>query len=92
MQTLAIDRIAPPRRTAVAEPAPLPRRRDACETIHDTVPTLPPAERAALLTRLQAKVSADAFAALLAELRPLLPEPEWARLMSAIAPVPPAAR
>jgi hypothetical protein len=56
------------------------------------IPALPPAERAGMLTRMQREAPPEVFAAVLAGVRPQLAEGAWARLMSAIAPVPPVAR
>jgi hypothetical protein len=56
------------------------------------VPALPPAERAAMLSRMQREAPAEAFAAVLTGVRPQLADRDWARLMSAIAPLPPVVR
>ncbi len=56
------------------------------------IPALPPADRAAMLTGMQLEAPAEVFAAVLAAVRPRLAERDWARLMSAIGPVPPVAR
>lgn len=56
------------------------------------VPALAPAERAGLLTQLLMSAPADLSAAVLAGVKPRLADHDWARLMSAIGPVSPAAR
>lgn len=50
------------------------------------VPSMTPAERAALLTSMLARMPSEAFAVLLDALRPHLPERDWAKLMAAIGP------
>jgi hypothetical protein len=51
------------------------------------LPAIAPAERADMLTVLQGKLPAPAFAGLLAQLRPNLLERDWAKLTAALGPV-----
>lgn len=51
------------------------------------LPALAPAERAALLTEMQGKLPAEAFAEILGQLRPNLSEREWAKLTVALGPI-----
>jgi hypothetical protein len=50
------------------------------------VPSMTPAERAALLTGMLARMPSEAFAGVLGALRPHLAERDWAKLMAAIGP------
>jgi hypothetical protein len=53
------------------------------------LPALAPAERAGILTAMQAKLPAEAFGALLAALKGQLADRDWAKLAAALGPIAP---